>query len=76
MPGKLADRAAELKLYLAALLDREALPPAALGAIADQVAAATLKSLKMTDMRDWRSQASAFAALDAKTLEAAVTGSK
>ena len=71
IPDKLAERSAELKLYLAALADREGLPAASLGYFAEPVAANTLRGLKMTDIRDWRSEILAFASLDSKALEVA-----
>lgn len=64
LPFKLAERTAEFKLYLADLAARLGLPPAALNAIGEPLAMAILSKTHMTDIRDWQSALSAFAALD------------
>ena len=69
LPARLAERSAEFKLYLAKYADQEGIPAAALGALAEPAARGILKKLQMSDIRDWRSLLSAYAALDSKAIE-------
>jgi Flp pilus assembly protein TadD len=69
LPNRLAERTAEFKLYLAKYADAEGIPAAAMGALAEPAARAILKNLQMSDVHDWRSVLTAFAALDSKAVE-------
>jgi len=71
-PGKIAERTAELKLYLAEYLDRKKMPAAALAKIAEPVAREILRDLPMTDMRDWRSVQAAFSGIADEMIESAL----
>jgi hypothetical protein len=75
-PGEMAERAAEMKLYLAAALDRQALPAALMPAIAEAVAKRTFSSMRMSDERDWLSAIRAFDAIDEKAVGAALEARK
>jgi hypothetical protein len=70
-PNRLSERASELKLYLAALSDREGIPPAALGVLAEPAAVRTLRRIKMADVRDWRSVVAAYSLIDSRVFEEA-----
>jgi hypothetical protein len=72
-PLRLAERSAELKLYLALLADREGWPAAALATLAEPAAQTILKRLQLADMHDWRSALAAYAALDGQVAEEALT---
>jgi hypothetical protein len=63
-PSELGERVAELKLYLALQIDRAAIPAAALPVVAERVARAVFRHLRMTDMRDWHSVLAAFSRVD------------
>ena len=65
-PVEMAERAAEMKLYLAAAMDRAAVPAAAMSSIANEVSKRAFASMKMSDERDWVSALKAFAAIDEK----------
>jgi hypothetical protein len=71
-PGEMAERTADLKIYLGAALDRAALPAAAMPAIADEVAKRAFGAMRMADERDWASALKAFASIDEKTIGAAI----
>ncbi len=72
-PGKLAARSSEFKLYLALYFHREGIPAASMGAVAEPLAIALLRDLKMAGLRDWRATLAAFDALDGKLLEGVLT---
>lgn len=63
-PGKIAERVAEFKLYLADYTDRAGIPAAALGALAEPLAHAIFQKLRAADVRDWQAVLAAFAELD------------
>jgi hypothetical protein len=63
-PSELGERVAELKLYLALQIDRAGIPAAALPVVAERVARAVFRNLRMTDMRDWHSVLAAFSRVD------------
>jgi hypothetical protein len=69
LPGRLAERSAEFKLYLAKYADETGIPAAALGTLAEPAARGILKKVQMSDIHDWRSLLSAYAALDSKAIE-------
>src|SRR6185295_9132236 len=69
LPGKLAERSAEFKLYLAQAADRAGIPAAALGSLAEPAARYVFKRLDLTDLHDWRSMLAAYASLDIHVLE-------
>ena len=71
-PAEMADRAAEMNLYLAAALDRSTMPAAALPALAEIVAKRIFRSMRMSDERDWNGALAAFAAIDEKTIRGAL----
>ncbi len=76
LPYKLAQRAAEFKLYLADLAGRLGIPPAALSLFSEPAALAILAKAHMSDMRDWRAVNLAFAAVDQAVLLAALEKQK
>lgn len=69
LPGKVAERSAEFKLYLAQVADRAGIPASALGSLAEPSVRFVLKRLELTDIYDWRSTLAAYASLDVKTLQ-------
>jgi len=68
LPMKMAERLTELKLYLIDNAGQAGIPAAALGALAEPLAAEILRKLQMADMKDWRPVPLAFASLDAQSL--------
>jgi tetratricopeptide (TPR) repeat protein len=68
-PDRLAERLAELKLYLAWLADQSAWPPDSLSRLASPVADALLSKLAMRDMWDWDGALDSFRGLKAENLE-------
>lgn len=72
MPGKLAERAAEFKLYLAVSADSLGVPAAALGVIAEALARQILGAAKMSDLRDWSAIPAAMEHLNDSMLKAAL----
>jgi Flp pilus assembly protein TadD len=71
-PVELAERAAEMKLYLSVLLDKMGLPAAALPALAEPATRIAFSSIHMSDGYDWAQALSVFRAMDEKTVEAAL----
>jgi tetratricopeptide (TPR) repeat protein len=71
-PAELAERVAEMKLYLSALLDKMGLPAAALPALAEPATRIAFRSMHMSDDHDWAQALSAFGAMDEKTVEASL----
>ena len=76
LPSKLAERAAEFKLYLADWAGRVGIPTAALNLAGEPVVTKLLAHVKMNDIRDWRSVMQAFEGLDAPMLLAALEKEK
>ena len=76
LPQKIAERAAEFKLFLADVAGRAGIPPAALGTLAEPLARQVMAKMHMTDMHDWHSVTRAFAGLDEEMLEAALDQKK
>ena len=76
LPYKLAERAAEFKLYLADFAGQAGIPPAALSAIGQPVTAQIFKHMRMTDLLDWRGAQLAFAGLNETVVRAALPGEK
>jgi hypothetical protein len=72
LTGRLAERSAEFKLYLARYADAAGIPAAALEAVAEPAARAILKKLHMSDPHDWRSVLAAYQSLDDKTIQEVV----
>ncbi len=68
-PEKLAARANEFKLYLAEYMERRGLPPEILGAVAEPMAVAVLKKMKMTSEGDWRAILAAYAEINDQMLD-------
>ncbi|HKD04576.1 MAG TPA: hypothetical protein VKB79_01630 [Bryobacteraceae bacterium] len=75
-PTEIAERASEIKLYIASALDRYAVPAAAIPAVAEPVAKRAFGSMKMLDSRDWASAIRAFRTIDQKAIAAALEDSK
>jgi hypothetical protein len=75
-PLKLAQRAAEFKLYLADFADRAGIPPAALNTLGQPLALQIIKHMKMTNLDDWRAAHQAFAGLDEAAALAALPDQK
>jgi hypothetical protein len=76
LPSKLAQRAAEFKLYLADFAGRAGIPPAALNTLGQPIALQVIARMKMTDIRDWRDAHLAFAGLDEIAVLTAIAGQK
>ena len=72
----MAERAAEMKLYLAAVLDRNALPAALMPCIAEPVAKLAFGAMRLSDSKDWNSAMKAFSAIDEKTIGKAIEANK
>ena len=72
-PTRLAERTAEFKLYLARYADRAGMPVAELGEVAEPAARAILKKMQLTDLHDWRSALAAFAGLNDRIVEEALS---
>jgi len=68
LPTKMAERVTELKLYLIDYAGQAGIPAAALGTLAEPLAAEILRKLKMADFKDWRPVPLAFASLDEQDL--------
>jgi hypothetical protein len=71
-PAEVAERTAEMKLYLSALLDKMGLPASALPALAEPATRIAFRSMHMSDDHDWAQALSVFRAMDEKTVEAAL----
>jgi Flp pilus assembly protein TadD len=71
-PSEMAERSAEMKLYLSELMDRLGLPAGALASIAEPATAQAFKSIHMSDDHDWMQAMSVFRGLDEKTVGAAL----
>jgi len=71
-PSVMAERLAELKLYLAEHMDRAGLPAPLLGLLAEPVAEIVFQRVQMTDAHDWRSALAAFRELNDEILEEAL----
>ena len=72
-PARLAERAAEFKLYLAWHADTAGLPASALAPVAEAVARTILKGIQLSDHHDWRSVLAAFSGVNAKLMREAMT---
>jgi hypothetical protein len=72
LPFRLAERAAEFKLYLARQADLSGIPAAALGVLAEPSARAVLRGGQLTDIYDWRSMLAAYAKLNESTFAEAL----
>jgi Flp pilus assembly protein TadD len=72
LPGKLAERAAEFKLYLAVRADSLGVPAAALGLIAETLARQILAAANMSDLRDWSAIPAAMERLNDSALKTAL----
>jgi tetratricopeptide (TPR) repeat protein len=75
-PVEIAERSAEMKLYLSELLDRLGLPAAAMGALSEPVAKLVFRSMQMSDDHDWASVLAAFRSVNEKTLDTVLEGWK
>jgi len=73
-PEPMAQRLAELKLYLAWLADGSGWPPDVLAILASPVADAVLRRMAMRDMWDWRGALDSYRSLKAGNLEPLVNG--
>jgi hypothetical protein len=68
-PGKLAERVAEWKLYLAEYFDRAGLPAQGISLIAEPAAKRLLRDVNMADLRDWNSVLAAYSKLTGEIVE-------
>ncbi|SPE39377.1 hypothetical protein SBA3_320005 [Candidatus Sulfopaludibacter sp. SbA3] len=75
LPYKLAERAAEFKLFLADVAGRVGVPAATLG-FAEPLARQMLVKARMADVHDWRAVTRSFAGLDETMLESALDQKK
>ncbi len=75
-PDELAERTAEIKLYLSTLMDKLGLPAAALQTIAEPATKIAFRSIRMSDDHDWAQALAAFRAIDQKTIEAALEAAR
>ncbi len=71
-PDEIAERSAEFKLYLVLQADALGVPPAALGGIAEALAAKAFRNAQMADFRDWRALLSAYSSISARDLSQAL----
>lgn len=69
MPDRLAERVAELKLYLAWQADSLAWPPEAIAHVASPAADAVIKKLRAGGIHDWMAALDAYRSLDSDALE-------
>ncbi|MBV9157883.1 MAG: hypothetical protein JO097_16580 [Acidobacteriaceae bacterium] len=69
LPERVAERAAELKFYLAWLADSSALPAGALAAITPTMADAVTSKMEFRDLWDWGAALEAYRGLTPDTLE-------
>jgi tetratricopeptide (TPR) repeat protein len=63
-PVFLAERVAEFKIYLVRLFAREALPAAALPAVAEAATRSVMRDIQMTNIKDWQSVLDAYEGFD------------
>jgi hypothetical protein len=75
-PDELAERTAEMKLYLSDLMDRFGLPASALQTIAEPAVKIAFRSIHMSDGYDWAQAIAAFRGMNEKTIEAALEAAK
>jgi tetratricopeptide (TPR) repeat protein len=75
-PTQIAERSAEMNLYLANLMDRLALPAALMPVIAEPVAKKAFSAMRMSDERDWMAAIRAFNAIDGNSIGTAIGASK
>ncbi len=68
VPMMMAERVTELKLYLIDYAGQAGIPAAALGALAEPLAAEALHKVQMADTKDWRPIPLALASLDQQIL--------
>ena len=68
-PAFLGERVAEFKIYLVRLFAREALPAAALPAVAEAASRAVLVDMQMRNITDWQSVLDAYEAFDDARLQ-------
>jgi Flp pilus assembly protein TadD len=76
LPDELAERTAEIKLYLSTLMDKLGLPAAALQTIAEPATKIAFRSIRMSDDHDWAPALAAFRAIDQETIEAVLEAAK
>jgi hypothetical protein len=69
-PDRLAERLAEIKLYLAWLADQSAWPVESLAALASPATSKLVSRVAMRDMWDWQSALDSFRSLKSEKLEA------
>jgi Tfp pilus assembly protein PilF len=69
MPDRLAARASEFKLSLAAYFDRTGLPASLLGTLAEPLALEIFRSMHLSDLRDWSSVVSGYANLNEEVVK-------
>jgi hypothetical protein len=69
-PDRLAERLAEIKLYLAWLADQSAWPVESLAALASPATNTFVSRVAMRDMWDWQSALDSFRSLKSENLEA------
>ncbi len=68
MPDDIAQRAADLKLFLAYRADSLGVAPPEVGEIAERIAAKAFESSQITDYRDWRSLLAAYSTIENKQI--------
>jgi hypothetical protein len=71
-PDAIVERFAEFKLFLVLQADALGVPPQALGAVAETLAAKAFRGAKMADFRDWRSLQAAYASITTNDLKQAL----
>ncbi len=74
LPMKMAERVTELKLYLIDNAGQAGIPAAALGSVAEPLAMAVLRKLKLADFKDWRPVPLAYSNLDGQNLISILKG--
>jgi len=71
-PTRIAQRAAEFKLYLAEYMERKGIPAAAMASLAEPLAQEILGDLMMTNPSDWRTVHEAFSRITDEQVEKAL----
>jgi hypothetical protein len=68
MPDDIAQRSADLKLFLAYRADSLGVAPPEVGEIAERIAEKAFQSSQITDYRDWRSLLAAYSTIENKQI--------
>jgi|HubBroStandDraft_6_1064221.scaffolds.fasta_scaffold00051_17 Flp pilus assembly protein TadD len=72
MPGEIAERSAEFKLFLAYRADGGGVEPSAVSGVAEDLAAKAFRAARMNDFRDWRSLLAAYSSVSSSDVKEAL----